>query len=96
MTLVDLMMRSARTMVQSLRGRALLDGARGSAALDLDALCEAIVTVSRFAEACGASLASVDVNPLRVLRSGEGVRMLDALVVPAAPGAGSARGEFVE
>ena len=73
----------ARRMVESLRGAALLTGARGSATLDVAALCDAIASLSRFAEACGPSLASVDVNPLRVLPAGEGVRVLDALVVPA-------------
>jgi hypothetical protein len=66
-------------MLDELRGKALLEGARGSGAADLDRLVEAIVAFARLAERLGPRLASIEVNPLRV--DGSKVEALDAVVV---------------
>ena len=74
---------TARSMIESLRARSLLAGVRGGVAGDIDALVNAVIDLSHFALRAGSSLDSVDINPLRVFAQGEGVLMLDALVVPS-------------
>jgi acyl-CoA synthetase (NDP forming) len=71
---------TARAMLGRLRAWPLLTGARGTPPADVDALCRAIVCLSRFAAANRDRLEGVDVNPLRVFAAGEGACMLDALV----------------
>ncbi|MFF7154751.1 acetate--CoA ligase family protein [Streptomyces sp. NPDC008139] len=70
--------REVRRMLGELKGAALLRGARGSTAADLDALSEAIVAISRAALSVGPSLDTLEVNPLRV--NGSRVEALDVLV----------------
>ncbi|MFH8794971.1 acetate--CoA ligase family protein [Streptomyces sp. NPDC017941] len=71
----------ARRMVASLRGRALLDGVRGAAPADVDALVEVVLRVQRMAMELGDCLAELDINPLVVLPRGQGAVALDALAV---------------
>lgn len=71
----------AYEMIQSLKGKALLYGARGAAPADVDALADTIVKVSLMAASCGDSIAEMDINPLLVLPKGQGVCTVDALVV---------------
>ncbi|MVO86085.1 CoA-binding protein [Streptomyces sp. p1417] len=71
----------ARRMVAALRGRALLDGVRGAAPADVDALVEVVLRVQRMALELGDSLAELDINPLVVLDRGQGAVALDALAV---------------
>jgi acyl-CoA synthetase (NDP forming) len=66
-------------MLGELRGKALLEGVRGSEAVDLDTLVDAIVAFARLAERLGPGLASIEANPLRV--EGATVEALDAVVV---------------
>jgi acyl-CoA synthetase (NDP forming) len=68
-----------REMLGELRGKALLDGARGSMPVDIDRLVEAIVAFARVAQRLGPELASVEINPLRA--DGANVEALDAAVV---------------
>jgi acetyltransferase len=70
----------ARDMLQRLRGLALLEGARGKPPADVDALCEAIVGVSRLAVALGDRLIGLDINPLIVNPRNYGAVAVDALV----------------
>ncbi len=65
-------------MISRLRGAAILDGVRGKPAADVDALCDAIVAVSRLAVALGDQLAGLDLNPL-IVRA-KGAVAVDALV----------------
>jgi acyl-CoA synthetase (NDP forming) len=60
----------AEAMIRSLRGFALLDGARGRPRADVAALVQALVALSRFAAAAGPRLASAEINPLLVLPAG--------------------------
>ncbi|MFF9808832.1 acetate--CoA ligase family protein [Streptomyces coeruleorubidus] len=71
----------ARDMLAGLRGRALLDGARGRPPADLDALVEVTLRVQRMALELGDQLAELDINPLMVLPRGQGAVALDALAV---------------
>jgi acyl-CoA synthetase (NDP forming) len=70
----------AREMIASLRGAALLAGARGRPAADVDALVDVLVKVAAFAEANGASLRAMDLNPVLVREAGRGVAVVDWLV----------------
>jgi succinyl-CoA synthetase beta subunit len=68
----------AGRMLGSLRGRALLDGVRGGAPADLEALSAVIARIGDLAVALGENLESLEVNPLWV----DGARLvaLDAVV----------------
>jgi acyl-CoA synthetase (NDP forming) len=72
---------TARAMIAELRGRAVFDGVRGSAPLDVDALGELLAAVSRFAWDNRDRIAELDINPLFVGRQGKGVVAADALIV---------------
>src|SRR5690606_38110640 len=76
----------AMAMIGRLKGAAILNGERGSAALDTEALSQAIVRLSRYAAANAGRLASLEINPLRVLPAGSGVLALDALLIAEAAG----------
>ena len=71
---------AAREMVASIRGAALLRGARGKPPCDVEALAQAIVSVSNLLQEHGGAIAELDINPLVVLPEGHGVRVVDALV----------------
>jgi hypothetical protein len=68
----------ARTMIDELRGRALLDGVRGEPPTDVDALVAAIMAVQRLALDHGDVLAELDINPLIV--GGNGAVAVDAFI----------------
>jgi acetate---CoA ligase (ADP-forming) len=70
----------AERMIRSLRGFALLDGARGRPKADVAALAKALSALSAFAVAAGPRLASVDVNPMLVLPEGQGCYAADAVI----------------
>ncbi len=71
--------RDAEEMVRSLRGYALLAGARGRDRGDTKALVDVVLAVARLATACGDELVELDLNPV-VVRS-KGAVAVDALVV---------------
>ncbi|MER7946399.1 acetate--CoA ligase family protein [Streptomyces sp. NPDC096079] len=73
--------REARSMLEELRGRALLDGVRGAPPADVDALVEVVLRVQRMALELDGDLAELDINPLMVLPRGQGAVALDALAV---------------
>jgi acyl-CoA synthetase (NDP forming) len=70
----------AQAMLRELRGYSLLLGSRGRPPADVDALAESVVHMSELAAALPGGVANVEINPLLVLRVGEGVLMLDAAV----------------
>ena len=72
---------TAREMLNELRAAALLEGARGHAPADVAALVDCIVRVSWLAADLADRITELDINPLRVLPQGQGVRVVDALVV---------------
>ena len=59
----------------------MLRGFRGKPATDLAALADTLVRVSYLAMHMEGQLAELDINPLMVLPSGQGVKAVDALVV---------------
>jgi acetate---CoA ligase (ADP-forming) len=71
-----------RRMLTELRGLPLLQGARGTAPADLDAVAAAIAALSATALSLGGALRTLEVNPLWV--DGDQVEALDVLVVTEA------------
>lgn len=75
----------ARRMITELKGARLFRAFRGRPESDVDALADLLSTISVFAAAEADAVASVDLNPVRVLPKGEGAVVLDAVIVPATP-----------
>jgi acetate---CoA ligase (ADP-forming) len=72
----------ALTLVRRLRGAALLDGFRGEPPSDVGALADLLVGLSRFAADHAALIDEIDLNPVIVHPVGQGVSVVDALIVP--------------
>ena len=72
---------AARDMIAELRSAAIFGGLRGRPPCDVDALAKTLAAVSRMAWTYRDRIAELDVNPLLVRRSGEGVVAADALLV---------------
>jgi acetate---CoA ligase (ADP-forming) len=75
----------ARCMIREIRGYAILDGARGAAPADVNALAHMLAALSHFASANAGAIESIDLNPVRVMSDGQGVVPLDALLVTREP-----------
>ena len=73
--------REARDMIAEVKGARLLQGFRGSAKADVEALADTLVRVSHLAMHLDGRLAELDINPLMVLPAGQGVKAVDGLVV---------------
>ncbi|GAA0388741.1 acetate--CoA ligase family protein [Microbispora corallina] len=67
-----------RRALGELRGRRLLEGARGTEPADLDAVADVVARVAAVAESLGDRLESLEINPLLV--AGSRVEALDALI----------------
>ncbi len=72
----------ARALITSTRLATLLEGFRGAPPADIEALVRLIVQLSDLAMTYQAAIDSLDLNPVAVLPRGQGVRVLDALLVP--------------
>lgn len=70
----------ALAMIDETHAGRLLGGFRGLPPADVDALTDALVRLSQLAKDLGDLIAALDINPLMVLPSGQGVRAVDALV----------------
>ena len=68
-----------RRLVDRLRLRPLLDGARGQPAVDVGAFCEAVARFSMLAAELGDQIAEIDANPL--VLGPETCAVVDALVI---------------
>lgn len=75
--------RTAREMIDELRCRPILDGARGSPALDVGAVAKALATLSQFAWHNRDTIAEIDINPLFALPAA--AIAADALIVGRRP-----------
>jgi acetyltransferase len=84
---------TAREMLDELKCRPILDGIRGSAALDVAAAAKALAALSQFAWESRERVREIDVNPLFVLPNG--VAAADALVVLRDSGKQAAARELV-
>jgi acyl-CoA synthetase (NDP forming) len=72
----------AEEMLRGLKAFPLLDGARGRPRADIKATAAVISTLSYFALAHANEVAEIDINPLLVKTAGQGVIILDALLIP--------------
>jgi hypothetical protein len=70
---------TARRMVRGLRVARLLDGYRGAARADVDALVEAIVALGQLAVELGDHVSAVDLNPVVV--GPHSALVVDALIL---------------
>ena len=70
----------ARTALSTLKVSKLLDGFRGSAPRDLDALVDCCMRFGEFVAATDGAFAAIDLNPVFVCARGRGVRIADALI----------------
>jgi acyl-CoA synthetase (NDP forming) len=73
----------ALRMIRGLRMFPLLDGARGQPKADVAAAARTVARLSEFACRHAGDVAEIDMNPILVKPEGEGVLVLDALMVPA-------------
>lgn len=71
----------ARMMLEEIKGAALLSGVRGQPALDKEALIDVVIGIAELALEAGEQLVSLDLNPVRVLPKGQGVKILDGVLV---------------
>jgi acyl-CoA synthetase (NDP forming) len=71
----------AHAMLRRLRAFPLLEGVRGGAAADIDALVALITHVSEIASAMGDNLQELDLNPVLVHPASQGCSLLDALIL---------------
>jgi len=78
---VPLNIEDALALLGELRGAALLDGVRGAAASDKAALAQLMVALSLFAADHGDAIEEIDLNPVIVHAAGEGLTVVDALIV---------------
>jgi succinyl-CoA synthetase beta subunit len=78
----------ARRMIEDIRAVKVLEGARGRQKADVEALARLLVSVSEFASDTKALVQELDMNPVLVLPEGQGLKVIDALIVPA-KGAGA-------
>ena len=71
----------AHRMIDEIKGRAVLDGARGASPADIDALANAISTLSIFAAENSDTIQTIDINPFLALP--KGAVAVDALIIPS-------------
>ena len=71
----------AQRMLAELRGYPLLTGFRGAPPADVDALAWLVASFSALVTALSAQVEEIDLNPVVVMLRGEGVRVVDALIV---------------
>jgi len=70
----------AKTMLQRLKGAALLQGFRGAAPIDLDRLADVVCRVSELAADHRERIDEIDINP--IICSDECIVAVDALIIP--------------
>jgi acetyltransferase len=70
--------RDAREMIEEIRGHPVLQGIRGRAPADVEAIVDAILRVSQLVEDHRDEIEELDINPLRVFATG--AKAVDALV----------------
>jgi acyl-CoA synthetase (NDP forming) len=71
--------RDAHDLLHGIRGFKLLQGFRGHASADLDALRELLLRISRLAEEVP-EVSELDLNPVIALAPGDGCRIVDARI----------------
>jgi acetyltransferase len=75
----------ASALLDQLKGAALLGAVRGAPPADRAALAELIATLSRFAADHAELIDEIDLNPVIVHPQGQGLTVVDALIVKRTP-----------
>ncbi len=75
---------AALALLGRLKGAAVLGPYRGQPAADIDALADLMVKLSQFASDHADDIAEIDLNPVIVHNKGDGVSVVDALIVKRA------------
>jgi hypothetical protein len=75
----------ALALIDRLKGAAVLGPVRGAPAADRAALAELIVKLSRFAADHAELIEEIDLNPVIVHPQGQGLTVVDALIVKRSP-----------
>lgn len=70
----------AHRMITQIRGGQILAGVRGQPPADVNALADALASLSELAASAPPQVRSFEINPLRVFPCGQGVLALDAVV----------------
>jgi acyl-CoA synthetase (NDP forming) len=83
---VPVNLEEALSLLGELRGAALLDGVRGAPPADRAALAELIAMLSRFVADHTDLIEEIDLNPVIVHPQGQGLSVVDALIVKRRPG----------
>ncbi|MGE7814920.1 acetate--CoA ligase family protein [Pseudomonas sivasensis] len=83
MRLLPISRNDADAMLRELKTFALLDGYRGAPKADINALVDCILAFADMATTLGTKLQEAEINPLRVLAEGQGVRAVDGLTLLA-------------
>ena len=78
---VPLTKADAQEMIEEIKGHKLLGPFRGKPAADTEGIIDVLLKLSRLAIDLGDAISEIDINPLMVMNSGEGVVAADALVV---------------
>ena len=71
----------AVSMINEIKGRALLKGYRGMPPADVDALVDILMKVSRLAVELEGTIEEIDINPLILFEKGKGAVAADALII---------------
>jgi acyl-CoA synthetase (NDP forming) len=71
----------AMEMIEDTKGARILKGIRGGMPADIKALCETLVKAGQMAIDKKESIMELDLNPVIVLPQGQGVKVVDALIV---------------
>jgi len=72
---------AARALLSRLKGAKILQGVRGGAPSDMDALVQTMMALARFAADFAGEIAEIDLNPVIVQVQGKGVSIVDALII---------------
>lgn len=72
---------TALAMLTRLRAWPILEGTRGKAAADIDAVAELMEKLSLLVEGAGGACREIDLNPIFVYDAGEGAAIVDAMIV---------------
>lgn len=72
----------AREMIDEIKGNTLFKGVRGRPPVDIDAIVDILMKVSRLAIELEDSVDEIDINPLIVYEKGAGAVAADALIIP--------------
>lgn len=71
----------AHSMLEELKGYAMLEGVRGGNKRDIKSLAEALVRISHFAAQHNGKISEMDINPVWVFEEGQGIAALDGIIV---------------